>query len=85
MNEKLHLTLLLNSALIAMNVFASSETAHPNILFILADDLGKEWVSAYGAQDIETPHIDEQAVTGILAINGRCSAQSGVDAQIALG
>lgn len=26
-----------------------------NILFILVDDLGKEWISCYGAQDIETP------------------------------
>jgi arylsulfatase A-like enzyme len=37
----------------------------PNILLILADDMGKEWVSAYGAEDIETPHIDALAATGI--------------------
>lgn len=37
----------------------------PNILFILVDDLGKEWVSAYGAEDIETPRIDELASTGM--------------------
>ncbi|WP_435274127.1 sulfatase-like hydrolase/transferase [Psychrobium sp. nBUS_13] len=38
---------------------------NPNILFILADDLGKEWISAYGAQDINTPHIDALADQGI--------------------
>ncbi|GAA6204573.1 sulfatase-like hydrolase/transferase [Thalassotalea sp. SU-HH00458] len=37
----------------------------PNILFILADDMGKEWVSAYGAEDISTPNIDKLADKGI--------------------
>jgi len=36
----------------------------PNILFILRDALGKEWVSAYGAEVFETPHIDRLAATG---------------------
>jgi arylsulfatase A-like enzyme len=37
----------------------------PNIIFILLDDLGKEWISAYGAEDIETPTIDRLAEAGI--------------------
>ncbi|MDN5216854.1 sulfatase-like hydrolase/transferase [Fulvivirgaceae bacterium BMA12] len=37
----------------------------PNILFIMLDDLGKEWISAYGAEDIKTPNIDELARTGM--------------------
>ncbi|MEM9141817.1 MAG: sulfatase-like hydrolase/transferase [Bacteroidota bacterium] len=37
----------------------------PNILFILVDDLGKEWVSAYGAEDMVTPNIDALAKNGI--------------------
>ena len=37
----------------------------PNILFILVDDLGKEWVSTYGAEDIKTPNIDRLAATGM--------------------
>lgn len=37
----------------------------PNILFILTDDLGKEWVSTYGAEEIETPNIDQLAQTGM--------------------
>ncbi len=41
----------------------------PNILFILADDLGKEWISAYGAEDISTPNIDELANQGIRFTN----------------
>ena len=37
----------------------------PNILFILIDDLGKEWVSTYGADDVETPNVDKLADTGM--------------------
>lgn len=40
-------------------------TKKPNILFILLDDLGKEWISCYGAQDIETPNIDALAAGGL--------------------
>lgn len=41
----------------------------PNILFILTDDLGKEWVSTYGARDVETPNIDYLAKTGLVFNN----------------
>ncbi len=41
----------------------------PNILFILVDDLGKEWVSCYGAEDIATPNIDQLAESGMLFHN----------------
>ena len=37
----------------------------PNIVLILVDDLGKEWVSCYGAEDIKTPHIDKLAAEGM--------------------
>lgn len=39
--------------------------AQPNILIILVDDLGKEWVSAYGAEDIQTPNVDALAESGL--------------------
>ena len=41
----------------------------PNVVLILVDDLGKEWVSAYGAEDIVTPNIDALAASGILFHN----------------
>ena len=37
----------------------------PNIIFILLDDLGKEWISCYGGENIKTPHIDKLASSGI--------------------
>ena len=42
----------------------SNQAAPPNILFILVDDLGKEWISCYGAEDIQTPNIDALAASG---------------------
>ena len=37
----------------------------PNIIFILADDLGYNQVGAYGDTPIKTPNIDQLADTGI--------------------
>ena len=37
----------------------------PNIIFILADDLGYGDLSSYGAKDIKTPQIDKLAKGGI--------------------
>jgi len=41
----------------------------PNILFIMVDDLGKEWVGCYGAEDIKTPHVDALAAGGMIFHN----------------
>jgi arylsulfatase A-like enzyme len=45
--------------------FAETTKTKPNILYIMADDLGKEWISCYGAEDIETPNIDALATGGM--------------------
>ena len=45
----------------------------PNILFILLDDLGKEWVSCYVADDIKTPNIDSLLMVACNSlIHGQC-------------
>lgn len=41
----------------------------PNIIFILADDLGYGELESYGAKDVKTPNIDELAKNGILFSN----------------
>ncbi len=47
----------------------SDQNSRPNIIVILVDDLGKEWVSCYGAEDIKTPNIDALAKEGIRFTN----------------
>ncbi|MEY4938453.1 MAG: hypothetical protein RIQ93_188 [Verrucomicrobiota bacterium] len=44
--------------------FAAQPPARPNIVFILADDLGVGEVSCYGADNYRTPHIDALARGG---------------------
>src|SRR3546814_8172924 len=36
----------------------------PNVIILLADDLGYGDLSCYGSQSIETPHIDALAASG---------------------
>ena len=44
---------------------AARAAEQPNIVFIMVDDLGKDWISCYGADDIQTPHIDRLAAEGL--------------------
>lgn len=46
----------------------------PNVILIMADDLGKYEVSAYGAEHIQTPNIDELASEGVLFEDAYVSA-----------
>jgi arylsulfatase A-like enzyme len=46
------------------NLFAQS-TSHPNIVFLMADDLGYADLSCYGRPDISTPNIDRLANRGV--------------------
>jgi arylsulfatase A len=43
----------------------SAEVLRPNIIFILADDLGHGHLGCYGQKQIETPHIDRLAKEGL--------------------
>ena len=42
-----------------------SPNKKPNIIFIMADDLGYQELGCYGQQKIKTPHIDRLAVEGM--------------------
>ncbi len=44
---------------------AENGPAKPNIIFILADDLGIGNVGCYGADNFKTPHLDQLARSGI--------------------
>jgi len=48
----------------------------PNIIVIMADDLGYGDLSSYGATELKTPHIDRLAAEGIRFTSGYCSAST---------
>lgn len=72
------------STLITISFFASCttkqekdamDTEKPNILFILADDLGYHDLSCMGSKYYETPHIDRIANEGMIFTNGYATCQ----------
>lgn len=59
------LALLLLSAALLPPARLAAAPAKPNIIFILADDLGYGDLSCYGQQKFKTPHIDQLAAEGL--------------------
>ncbi|MDA1017411.1 MAG: arylsulfatase [Planctomycetota bacterium] len=55
---------------------AAESNARPNIVVIMADDLGYGDVSCYGATALKTPHIDQLAAEGRRFTSGYCSAST---------
>src|SRR5215212_4474501 len=55
---------LLFGSLLVPTGFAASTPAKPNVIFILADDLGYGDVGAFGQKLIKTPNIDRLAAEG---------------------
>lgn len=53
---------------------ASRTSSRPNILFILADDLGWGDLSCYGRPDYKTPNLDRLATQGMLFTNAYSAA-----------
>lgn len=50
------------------------EVSKPNMVIIYMDDLGYGDMSAYGARDIQTPHMDRLANKGVRFTNGYASS-----------
>lgn len=57
------------AATIALTCTKVKKAAKPNFLLILADDLGWGDLSAFGAQDLETPNIDALVSEGMKFTN----------------
>lgn len=61
-------------ALFALLAFSSAVfAAKPNVLVIIADDLGYHDVGFQGSQEIPTPHLDKLAARGLRCTNGYVS------------
>jgi len=53
-----------------------AQAERPNIIVIMADDLGYGDVSCYGATSLKTPNIDRLAMDGLRFTNGHTSAST---------
>ena len=62
---------LINALLLISCLLSSQGSAaeRPNILLILADDLGAECLGSYGGTSYRTPHLDQLARTGLRFAN----------------
>ncbi len=58
------ISLLLTLVVTSLQSSQAAVPAKPNIIFILADDLGLDGVSCYGADAHKTPQIDKLAASG---------------------
>ncbi len=67
---------LLALLLIRTNVESAEAAERPNVIVIMADDLGYGDVSCYGATSLKTPHIDTLAAEGLRFTSGYCSAST---------
>lgn len=57
------------AAIAAAPDLSQAQNRRPNILFILADDLGYGDLSCYGRPDYQTPHLDRIAREGVRLVN----------------
>lgn len=70
------LTLLTSLLLTPLAALHAADAFHqrPNILFIVADDLGYGDLGCYGGKDIPTPHLDALAAGGVRFTSGYVTA-----------
>ena len=74
MRRRLRFLLGALGALAAMTMASNAEQRQPNVVFILADDLGWRDTGAYGSTFYETPHIDALAKRGMMFTDAYAAA-----------
>jgi arylsulfatase A-like enzyme len=65
---------LLCLLLVVLPGTAAEAASRPNLIVILADDMGHGDISVHGCKDIPTPHIDSLAKDGVRCSSGYVSA-----------
>ena len=59
---------------VPIELVAAEKNVRPNIVFIVADDLGYGELGCYGGKDIPTPNLDRLASGGVTFTNGYVTA-----------
>ena len=59
---------------LALSLSAAEPARRPNIVFIVADDLGYGELGSYGGKEIPTPHLDRLAAEGVRYTQGYVTA-----------
>lgn len=72
------------SALALVGCTEQQEEKRPNVIVILADDLGYGDVSAYGSTTIQTPNIDRLGNEGVKFMNGYATSATSTPSRYAL-
>ncbi|MGI9473298.1 MAG: sulfatase family protein [Rubripirellula sp.] len=67
---------MLGLAFCLASPWTTSAAETPNVIVIMADDLGYGDLSCYGATSLQTPNIDRLAEGGLRFTNGYCSAST---------
>ncbi|MBL9190531.1 MAG: sulfatase [Opitutaceae bacterium] len=75
MPPSLRQSLLLLVSLLCFDASLSLRAAPPNIVFILADDLGWNGIGPYGNKHVDTPHLDRLAREGMTFHRAYAEAQ----------
>lgn len=78
-----HSLLLLGAAGMAM-ASAAQDSKRPNVIFLLADDLGWGDLSCYGAERVSTPAVDSVAKAGTRFLNAHACASTSTPSRYAI-
>ena len=75
---------MLFAALSGISGLSAWAQQRPNVLIIVADDLGYGDVSAYGSRTIQTPNIDRLARGGVCLTNGHAASATSTPSRYGL-
>lgn len=78
------LFILLLCAVAASHSTAAPHSSRPNVIVIMADDIGYGDVSCYGATQVRTPNLDRLAVDGLRFTDGHAASATCTPSRYAL-
>lgn len=85
--RNIHLFISLGGSLLTaspVHAQQQKEQKQPNVIFIIADDLGYGDLSCYGADRIQTPNVDRLANSGIRFTDGHAVASTSTPSRYSL-